>query len=41
MNNHYTVEACKWIFGSIVIACAIYVTKDPLCLWAFFILAIC
>ena len=37
--NHHTVEACKWIFGSISIALATYFTKEPNCLWAFLILA--
>ncbi len=30
--------ACKWIFGSIAIALAVYFTKEPICLWAFLIL---
>ena len=38
MNNHYAVEVCKWIFGSLAIAYATYVTKNPNCLWAFIFL---
>lgn len=30
----------KWIFGSLAILAAVYITKEPLCLWAFLILAL-
>lgn len=32
-------EDFKWIFGSIAIIFATYITKSPNCLWAFLILA--
>jgi hypothetical protein len=32
-------ETAKWIFGSLAIAIAVYATKEPVCLWAFVILA--
>lgn len=39
MKNINIGDVCKWVFGSITIAIATYVTKEPNCLWAFLILA--
>lgn len=38
MSKFDLEQACKWTFGSIAIALATYFTKEPNCLWAFWIL---
>lgn len=40
MNNFDLGYACKWIFGSLAIVGATYITKNANCLWAFFFLAV-
>lgn len=38
MNKYDIVRACKWIFGSLAIAFAVYVTKESSCLWLIILL---